>query len=838
MIRQIRKFFIMNFILFLVFFNKIYFAQVSENKTNSQPVISTIIASKGKINGVVIDSKTKTPIEYSNVVLYKSDSSEMIDGTISSTGGKFSLDNVPNGKYFVKISFIGYGAKIINDIEVNSSNIDIGKIELEPESLNLDEVIVKGEKEMISYNLDKKVISVDKNITSTGGTALDIMQNIPSVAVDANGSVSLRGNSNLTILIDGKPSSLAGISGSDVLTQIPASSIENIELVTNPSAKYDPDGTAGIINIVLKKQSMTGVNGLLSLNAGTGDRYNSSANFNWRNPDFNLFGSYDGNFNKMNYDGSSLRTSTFSSSTSLLEQNSIGRNDFRMQNINFGGDYFYDYQNTISFNFRLRSGDFNSLNSTINNNYEDDFLTKKFDRSNNAKRGFNSYNYTLSYKKTFDTKSQEFTADVLYSDSKMSADGKTNQNYFDEITDHIYNTVYQKSNSVNTNKMWVLQANYIHPMAEWGRIETGLKSNIKDVTMRNDYFDFNNSSWEINLLSQNYFDYKEQIHAAYLIYTNEISNLKYQFGLRAEQVFIDGNLINQNDKFTNNYFSLYPTVHLGYNFSKVDEIQLSYSRRVDRPSNRQLNPFIDYSDSLNLFSGNPKLNPQYINSFELGYSTLIGKISLSSSLFYKETNDLISTISTLQPNGITFSTYKNIAQSSSYGIEFIGSTELSKWWKINGNVSFFSINIDDNSSLGLNQNSNSWTAKLNSNMTLWGDIKLQIIGSYSSPSVLIMGGGYMGTSVTAQTKMKEQYFVDAAVRKEFLQGKLALTLRVTDIFNSRNFNSTTSGLNFSTVNARKNDTRVAYFGISYRLGGFSSKQEKTRRLLDEGVDDL
>jgi outer membrane receptor protein involved in Fe transport len=815
-------------------------AQVSENKTNSSAQPANKVISGGKISGKVIDSKTKAPIEYSNVILYKADNSTMINGTISTNGGSFMLDKIPEGSYFLKISFMGYGSKTIDNIEISSSQVDIGKIELDPESLNLDEVVVKGEKEMISYNLDKKVISVDKNITSSGGTALDVMQNIPSVDVDANGGVSLRGNSNLTILIDGKPSSLSGLSSNDILTQIPASSIENIELVTNPSAKYDPDGTAGIINIVLKKQNVSGINGVLSLNAGTGERLNSSANFNWKNPGFNIFGSYDGNLNKMNYSGTSERTSSISGVNSLLSQNSDGTNNFRMQNINLGADYFLDYQNSLSLNFRLRSGDFNSNNSTLNSNYETDLLTKKFDRANDSKRGFDALNYTLSYKKTFDTKSQEFTADVLYSDAKMTADGKTDQNYFDTITDDIYSSIFQKSNSKNTNKMWVLQANYIQPFESWGRIETGVKSNIKNVTMRNDYLDYNNftSDWQINLLSQNYFDYKEQIHAGYLIYTNEISDFKYQFGLRGEQVFINGNLINRNEKFSNDYFSLYPTIHLGYIISKTDEIQLSYSRRVDRPSNRQLNPFIDYSDSLNIFSGNPKLNPQYINSYELGYSTFIGNTSLNSNLFFKETKGLISTVSTLQSNGVTFSTYKNIAQSSSYGVEFIASTSLLKWWKLNGNVSYFNIKIDDNSSLGLNQSSNSWTAKLNSNMTLWEDIQLQIIGSYSSPSVLIMGGGFMGTSVTAQTKMKEQYYVDAAIRKDFLQGKLSLTLRVSDIFNSRNFNSTTEGLNFSTISNRKNDTRVAYLGISYRLGGFSQKQEKPKSRLDEGMDDL
>jgi len=734
---------------------------------------------------------------------------------------------------------MGYSPKTIKNIAVESSQLNLGRIELDPEAVNLDEVIVSAEKEMISYNLDKKVISVDKNISSTGGTALDVMQNIPSVSVDANGTVNLRGNSNLTILIDGKPSSLAGISGSDALTQIPASSISSVELVTNPSAKYDPDGTAGIINIVLKKQTQSGMNGIVSLNAGTGDKYNSSLNFNWKNPGINFFASYDGNLNNFQYSGISIRSSNINSGLSTLDQNSDGSNKFMMQNVNLGSDILFDEYNTITLNFRVRSGDFNSKSGMLNNNYDADILTKKFDRLSDSKRNFDSYNYNLSYRKTFDIKSQELTADILYSDSKMAAKSDIEQNYYDNImTDDILSTILQRSNSNNTNKMWVIQSNYVHPYESLGRLETGFKSSIKHTTMHNDYYDFVNSSWNNNLLSQNYFDYKEQIHGGYLIYTNKLADFNYQFGLRAEQVLINGNLINRNEKFDNNYFSLYPTIHFGYNLSKFDEIQLSYSRRVDRPSNRQLNPFTDFSDSLNIFSGNPKLKPQYINSYELGYSTLIGKTSLTSTLFYKETNDLISTISTLQSNGITTSTYKNIAQSNSYGLELIGSTTLSSWWKLNANLSFFNISIKDNSSFGIDQNSNSWTAKINSNMTLWEGIQLQLIGNYSSPSVLIMSGGFMGTSVTAQTKMKEQYFLDAALRKEFMQGKLALTLRVTDIFNTRNFNSTTSGLNFDTISNRKNDSRIAYLGISYRLGGLTQKQEKPKSRMDEGMDDL
>ena len=828
---------LLNFVTLLILSSSLIFSQVSEKNTNITSAVK--LTPNGKITGVVLDSKTKIAIEYSNIVLFDVKDSSMITGTISTVGGNFVIEKIPSGKYYAKISFMGYSSKLIKDIVIDATQINLGKIELDPVAVNLDEVLVSAEKEMISYNLDKKVISVDKNISSTGGTALDVMQNIPSVSVDANGSVNLRGNSNLTILIDGRPSSLSGISGSDVLTQIPASSIESIELVTNPSAKYDPDGTAGIINIVLKKQNQSGMNGAISMNAGTGDKYNSSLNFNLKNPGVNFFASYDGNLNNFKYSGNSSRISSFSSSTSLLNQDFDGANEFKMQNINLGSDILFDNQNSLTLNFRLRSGDFNSKSLMLNNNFDESILSRKFDRQNDSKRGFDSYNYTASYRKTFDKKSQELTADVMFSDSKMTAKTNIEQNYYDNLlTENVISSIFQRSNSHNTNKMWVMQANYVHPFESFGRLESGFKSTLKHTTMFNDYYDFINSNWQNNLLSQNYFDYKEQIHAGYLIYTNEISDFKYQLGLRAEQVLINGNLINRNEKFENNYFSVYPTVHFGYNLSKLDEIQFSYSRRVDRPSNRQLNPYTDFSDSLNIFSGNPKLNPQYINSYELGYSTLLGKTSLSSTIFYKQTNDLISTISTLQPNGITTSTYKNIAQSNSYGLELIASTSLLTWWKLNANASFFNIDIKDNSTFGIDQNSNSWTAKLNSNMTLWEGIQLQLIGNYSSPSVLIMSGGYMGSSVTAQTKMKEQYYFDAAVRKEFMQGKLALTLRITDLFNTRNFNSTTSGLNFETISNRKNDSRIAYFGISYRLGGISQKQEKPKRKIEEGMDDF
>ncbi|RJP63265.1 MAG: TonB-dependent receptor [Ignavibacteriales bacterium] len=773
----------------------------------------------GTVSGKVLDSQTNTPIEYANITIYRSRNSQLANGAVTNQDGRFLIEKVIPGKYSAKVSFMGYTNFTIDSFLVTpkSLNVDLGIIKLSIKSVSTQEVVVTGQKDMITNNLDKKVVNVDANIASSGGSALDVMQNVPSVTVDADGGVALRGSKNVTFLIDGKPSGLAGVSGSDVLTQIPASSIESIEIVTNPSAKYDPEGTAGIINIVLKKKSNLGVNGIASLNAGTGDKYNSSLNLNYRGSGFNLYGNYDTRFFSMVGEGLTNRISSYNGITSTLNQLSEDNRKNGMHNAGIGLDYFLDDQNTFSFLFRYRNMSMDNHSLLDNKNYDEtNTLTRDYSRSSENNRNIRGMEYDLNYKKTFEKKGHELIADINYSDHTADFDGDIYQ-----LEAGTTLPALQRSNTDNTHKMLTLQLDYTNPMEDFGRIEAGLKSSFKDLTSDQDYYDFSydQNNWIDNLSQKNRFGLKEQIHAAYLIYSNILGGIQYQLGIRGEKVFTNINQALNNSNYDNDYFSFYPTVHLKTEISTGQEISLSYSRRVDRPNNRQLNPLVDYSDSTNIVVGNPYLKPQYINSYEFGHSVFFGKISLSSTLFYRQTDDVINMITVLEEAGVTRTTFQNISKSMNYGLEVIGNIPFFEWWRLNANFSFFRAEFKGPD---LSNNNYTWMTRINSNFFLSKELFVQLIANYNAPTIM------------AQGKMKEQYSVDLALRKDFMEGKLSLNFRVSDIFKTRKYDSETFGTGFNTISTRTMDSRGAFLGISYKLNNYKSDQEKERRRTDDG----
>ena len=807
----------------------------------------------GKIYGSVIDAQSSEAVEYANIVVFKWRDSTVAYGTVTNDKGKFEINKMMPGRYFMKVSYIGYSTKRFDSLTVmpNKMESNFGAIKLKPKNVNMNEVVVQGQRDALTANLDKKVYTVDQNMAQSGGTAVDVMQNVPSVAVDADGGVAVRGNTNINVLVDGRPAALAGFSGSDVLAQIPASQIESIEIVTNPSAKYDPEGTGGIINIILKKKSNLGVNGTLMGNAGTKGRYSSSLNMNLRGDDFNIFSSYDGRFFNMNGGGTTLRTSTFPSPSgdinSILDQNSSSRNSMNNHSINLGADYYLAEKEFVTLSTQFRFGDNQSKSLNGNLNYSDPAVVQsQFDRITDGTRDNSSGNYTLSYKKTYENRTQELTADILYSQSSMTSDSDIRQNY----SYPVQSTSLQKSLSNNTNKLWLIQSNYVMPLGGWGRLETGLRSQIKDLTMVNDYLTWNpltGTYGASNLVNNNYL-YNEQVHALYGIFSNSLGSFTTQIGLRAEQVMVKGESYVTGQTYESNYFEVYPTVHLRYNFNELDEIQLSYSRRIDRPQNRQLNPYEDRSDSLNIFKGNPNLRPQFHNALELGYTKTIGKSNVVTNLFYKQSTNLISTISTLIPSGVTYSTFQNISKGESYGVELIANSPVTEWMRLNGSVSYFNNSVDDLGTLGGTNSSNSWTARMSSMMTISEGMTMQLMFMYSSPTIQLstggrgggMGGGMFFGGSSAQTKMKEMYSMDLMVRKDFMDGRLAVTMRVSDLFNTRKFDSETTGLNYYMINKRTFDSRTLNIGVSYRLvdtKGRMMDQEKQRRI-EEGYDEL
>lgn len=775
----------------------------------------------GILKGQILDAVSNQPIEYSTIALLKMRDSAVAGGTITDPKGNFKVDQIQAGRYNVRVQFMGYETLIIKDVAFKPAEpeVNLGTIKLKASASSLAGVEVTAEREMMVSNLDKKIINVDKSIASIGGSAVDVMQNIPSVSVDADGNVSLRGSDNITILVDGKPTGLAEISSGDLLQQIPASSIESVEIITNPSVRYDPEGTSGIINIVLKKRSLQGLNGMVSFTAGTGDRYNTSINLNYRKDKFNVFAGYDNRLGRFNSTGVTERNTFNDEGSTLLLQNQTMVNERNMHNLNTGFDYLLNDFNTISFNYQMRRMSFGNVGDNRSYTFDQDLDTlRNFNRFSESDRNIKSNNFTLSYKRTFLLKGKELTADFIVSDNEMNGLQDIIQTEFNSGFNPSQPSL-QQSSSDNTNRMYVAQANFATPFGNGNRVEAGFKSTIKNLTMRNGLSDFSYpaNEWIFNESGINNFDYFEQIHAVYGIFSSTYKKFKYQAGLRAEQLISESDIIQANDQFELSYMSLFPSVHVVYEMTKTQQMSVSYSRRIRRPDNRQLNPYVDYSDSLNIRYGNPKLQPEFVNSFELGWSNFWGKNSANATLFYRQTIGVINHITRLEADGVTETTYENLNNGSSYGIELIGNREFAKWMKSNLNVSFFRSEIEGSESLGIDgSESYEWMAKLNLNFPIRKDLNLSIAGNYNSPRVM------------AQGRMEEVYFADIAVRYDFMKNKASLSFRVSDVFDSRTFVGETWGEGFNIKTDRKRDSRVAYLGFAYRINNYNRQKERDR----------
>jgi len=794
---------------------------------NRQPASGEGIKRTVTITGTIIDSETLLPVEYSTISIHKSKDSSLVTGTVTDIDGKFRIEKIIQGEYYIQVNFIGYTKKMIPGVNISPKmkGKDLGKIYISPAMHNLSEIDVTAKKEMVEFSLDKKVINVEKNIASIGGSAIEVLQNIPSVTVDIDGTLSMRGNSNVTVLVDGKPSGLSGLSNSSILEQIPASSIEKIEVITNPSAKYDPDGMSGIINIILKKKRDKGYNGMVSVTAGTGDRYNGSVNLNFRREKLNLFGSYDWRKNKR--PGSShYQRQEFLNDTLTFTNTDENSNGTRTSgNIKGGFDYSFNDFNLVTFSVlaNLRNDNDNEFGlSTISDSVM--VPTSFYDIDNSEQGDDHSVDYSLSYLKKFEKKGEELTVDAIYSSALGKEHNYVTTRYYDSLHFPV-SDFPQKRHTITgeTSDVFTLQSDYTNPLSGKSRIEAGFKSIIRAID--NDYrcdsfvYDVLND-WQYDSLQSNHFVYNEQIHSIYGIFSSAFDKLEYQAGLRFEQTFTRSEQKDSGKDFPNDYFNVFPTLHISYKLINDNAFQISYSRRINRPASHQLNPFVDKSMVSVYHFGNPELTPEYVNAYEIGFLKYWNKTSLNTSVFYKYVNDIIQRyIYFVQVNDTTsiqYATSKNMSKGISYGLEFVLQHDLFKWWNINLNYSYFRNKIEGTAdSTSLTNSNYTWTARLNSNMTIWKSLDIQLIGNYRAPMVNIQG------------TMDASYNVDIAMKKDFYKGNLSLSLRASDIFNTQQFNMHRSGDGFIIDMKHKRESRIVYLGLTYKInGGIKQKENK------------
>jgi len=834
------KKFLMTLCLVVLVFGGIY-AQRPEGMGQGQGQGQT--EKIGELKGVITDKSTGQVMPFANVVLYSKRDSSIVDGTITNDNGGFVFTKLPFGRFFLKVQFIGYPTFEMDSIFIrpNDPKVDLGKILILTSSVALEEVVITGQKAALEFNLDRKVINIDQNIAASSSTAAEIMQTIPSVSVDIDGNVSLRGSSNVIILIDGRPSVLTS------LDQLPADMVESIELITNPSAKYDPDGTSGMINIVLKKKKQPGYNGMVSLNAGTGNKYNGSLNFNYRQNKFNVF--LDASYRKFQMTGySDMERNTYFNDTifSLIQkQDFINNGNFN--NIRTGFDYFINTKNTIGFSANFNNRSFNNEQNNGYKNYLNaggsENLVNYFTQGTKNNNKGQGNEFAINYKKTFAKKIQELTADVFYSTSGWDINSNLTKSFFNTNMEPSGQPPFLQNIINNTNRKHInAMVDYVQPIGNGGRIETGYKfsynENGLDYNML--HFDYPTEQWLKDTLASNEFIYNEQIHSAYFIYSNTIKEkFKYQAGLRAEQAYRHGNQITMNEEFKLDTFNLFPSIHLRYDVSQLHSFQISYSRRINRPGSRVLNPFVNYSDPINLERGNPYLRPEFINSYEIGYSFFNKKTSVTPSVFYRNTEGIVSRIMTIENNSMSsLTTYANLNTEESYGLELIVSHDLLKWWKVNANYSHYRTQLYGQN---INTNANdqvSWTFKFNSTMKLPKGLDVQASFNYNSPQIFTggMSNYRFFNNAGGLGVQSANYFFDISAKKNVLKDKGSITLRMSDVFKTIKFDMVTQGENFDSNILRRRSSRVLFVGFSYRINEY--RRPKPSKKSDGGLEEM
>lgn len=808
---------------FVLLFTTVNFllAQNFPNKSAQSIGPVTIIAT-------FLDSKTNQPIEYATVLLLNAQDSSIINGTTSSKKGEIKFENIAFGAYKIKASIIGYKTTQSKVFVVNSKEllVDLGVFKMDISDKTLKALEIVGEKADFTNQLDKKTYSVGKNITNIGGSATDILQNIPSVNVDIDGKISLRGSENVTVLIDGKPSTLTGANRQAILQQLPANAISEIEIITNPSAKYDADGMAGIINIKTKKDKLKGINANTQATVGTNDKYSFNLGLNNRTSKYNLFGNYSYRHERRDNFGNGEQFNYFTGNNYSFKSKNDGYNlnDFNTGRV--GIDYYLNNHNTISFSTGI-SSNISARPDLINFDYYDSvgYLYSNFKRNNYATDNNLTLDATIDYRRTVSKNKSELTASA----SINSNTRKANEDYKNS-TAVSFEIPSQRNKNEATFTNFIAQIDYVWPLKN-GKIETGAKTTMRSIDNNQQGFRYNfgnNEFWKDSLIS-NHFVYNEMVNAGYITFASKYKNFDYQLGVRTEITDIEGNSKTTNTLFTNSYFNFFPSGFVKYALAKDQNLQLGYSRRVNRPGFESLNPFIDYSDSVNLRQGNPKVQPEYIHSVELNYQTQIKKLNLSATLYYRYTDNMIARLRTVNPvTGLSIMSFYNFNSAQNTGVEVIirynfvklGNLMLSGNWYQN-------VVNGGNVQSDLQSEITTWNTRLTYNLPLPKAFYFQANGMYMAPMRF------------AQSTISGMNGLDIGVRKDFYDGKLQCGLNLSDVFNIRQFNIRQDGTNFTYDGMRKRESRVLTFSVTYRIGSKDNpftKKKPTITMPTENMD--
>ena len=765
----------------------------------------------GEIKGIITDETTGKAVEFASIALHDIESKEIVEGGLSGSDGSFFFSKIKRGKYKLEIDFIGYEKYISEDININKNNknIDLGNIKLIRDVTIIDDVTVTAERTYIENKIDKKVVNIGKDLLTAGASATDIMSNLPSVDVDIDGNVSLRGNENVRILIDGRPTTM---SSEELLATIPAENIDKVEIITNPSAKYDPDGISGILNIILKKDKKLGFNGSASTGIGSANefsgvnKYNGSLNLNYNKGDWNLFANYGYKNDERESGGGFTRNVTDASGIEkTIEQESNSTRKRITNSLKTGFDYSFSEKSTFGYTANIRKSDRERFENI-------EYITIPTQlRETDREFHLNSISHDMFFKR------------------KINGETSYEINAYREDTDNESSSVFNSENAgvpqpgekdmtIGKDNLTTFQFDFTKDTDKY-KLEFGVKAHSRNIDSDYQYF---NTLTTSDTSRSNHFIFNEQIYSAYTNYGKKWDKWALQAGLRVEQALTESNLVGETP-YQNNYFNFYPSVFVTRKIGDRDELGFSYSKRVSRPSTRQLNPAQMYSDTLNIRTGNPLLNPEFTNSLETSYTRYWKGGSFNSAIFFRHTTDKIQRIKLVDEFGVSTTTYDNIATAQEIGLEASVMTKLFEWWSINASTNLYYSNLNTDDPNFSNNGINSFT-RLNNTFKL-------------SPTWSIQASGmYMAERVIPQGHIEPMYKADLGIKKTILDKRGTIGFRLSDVFNTFNFTYYTNGSGFEEVGNRNWESRVAYLTFSYNFGESSRKKKRSKRDSSGGDD--
>lgn len=782
------------------------------------------INEKGKINGIVTRTDSK-PVEFATVTLLRAKDSTLVKGAIADVAGKYEFEGIKEGKYLVAAVNMGMKKNFSAQFTVNGSPVKVPALVLSEDSRNLKEVNVTGKRPFIEQKADKMVVNVENSIVAAGGTAMEVLQQSPGVQVDKDDNISMRGKNGVIIMIDGKPTNMSAQDVAQLLKNMPSSNVDQIELIANPSAKYDAAGNAGIINIKLKKNSNFGTNGSVNIGGGQGKlpKLNGGLNLNHRNKHINVYGSYNYNYNRNFEQLDILRDNQESKGRMVFDQKSYMDKTSHYHGGKAGLDYFINKNHTLGVMVNLGKSTWEGLNESntwIGNgeNIDSSLLTKGINTSN-----WNRQSYNINYKGKLDSTGKEINIDLDYSRNNEDQNNQLFSSFRDASGKIHFRGDTTRSLQPSTINIKTIKIDYTHPLKKDAKIEAGIKLSFVDSDNDSRFDTLKGTNWIYDVNRSNHFLYKENVNAAYLNYSKQFKKLGIQAGLRAEHTHVTGNSLTLNQINDTTYLNFFPSVFLSYNANKNHQWGVSYSRRLNRPSYDDLNPFEFYIDRYTKAGGNPNLRPQYSSNFDLTHTF---KSFLTTAIGYSHTKDMLSRILEAGVDPKTGDTtivvyrYMNVATRDNVNLNISAPVPITKWWNSFTTISVF-YNVFETvvNEEQIKRASGGFFGQTQHTFTLGKGFTSELSFYYNSTQI----------SQEGLFKMNPMYSFNGGISKQILKKKGTIRFNVNDIFNTNRFGGTYNTTNRALVLANRWDSRQFRASFSYRFGNSNVKEARNRK---------